>query len=124
MMFSAVSSSGPLVKGGKLRALATTGKRRTAGFADVPTIAESAPAPQFEVYEWNGLFAPRGTPEAIVTRLEAEMKAIVAEPAVRQRLADLGAEPVGSSAREFADFLRIETAKWAAVIKGAGIKAD
>jgi tripartite-type tricarboxylate transporter receptor subunit TctC len=124
MMFSAVSSSGPLVKAGKLRALATTGKRRTAGFADVPTVAEAANAPRFEVYEWNGLFAPKGTPQPIVNRLEAEMKAIVAQPAVRQRLADLGAEPVGSSAPEFADFLRNETAKWAAVIKGAGIKAD
>ena len=123
MMFSAVSSSGPLVKGGKLRALATTGDKPTAGFADLPTVAASG-VPKFEVYEWNGLFAPKGTPPAIVERLEKEVREVVKQPDVQQKLSDLGAEPVGSSAADFAAFLKSETAKWAKVIKDANIKAD
>ena len=123
MMFSAVSSSGPLVKGGKLRALATTGDKPTAGFADLPTVAASG-VPKFEVYEWNGLFAPKGTPPAIVERLEKEVREVVKQPDVQQKLSDLGAEPVGSSAADFAAFLKSETAKWGKVIKDANIKAD
>ena len=123
MMFSAVSSSGPLVKGGKLRALATTGNKPTAGFADLPTVAASGVA-KFEVYEWNGLFAPKGTPPAIVERLEKEVREVVKQPDVQQKLSDLGAEPVGSSAADFAAFLKSEAAKWSKVIKDANIKAD
>ena len=123
MMFSAVSASGPHVKGGKLRALATTGGKPTAGFTELPTVAASG-VPGFEVYEWNGLFAPKGTPAAVVERLEKEVRAVVAQPDVRQRLAELGAEPVGSSSGEFAAFLASETAKWAKVIKDAKIKAE
>ena len=123
MMFSAVSASGPLVKGGKLRALATTGNKPTAGFADLPTVAASG-VPGFEVYEWNGLFAPKGTPPAIVERLEREVREVVKQPEVQQKLSDLGAEPVGSGAADFAAFLKSETAKWSKVIKDANIKAD
>ena len=123
MMFSAVSASGPFVKGGKLRALATTGSKPTPGFADLPTVAASA-VPGFEVYEWNGLFAPKGTPVAIVQRLQKEVQEIVAQPDVQKRLTDLGAEPVGSTSTEFANFLASETAKWSKVIKDANIKAD
>lgn len=123
MMFSAVSASGPLVKGGKLRALATTGNKPTAGFPQLSTLASSG-VPGFEVYEWNGLFAPKGTPAPIVEQLETEVRAVVAQPEVQQKLADLGAEPVGSSAGEFAAFLKSETAKWGKVIKDANIRAD
>ena len=123
MMFSAVSASGPQVKGGKLRALATTGSKPTAGFTELPTVAASG-VPNFEVYEWNGLLAPKGTPAAVVQRLEKEVQAVVAQPDVRQRLADLGAEPVGSSASEFKAFLASETAKWSKVIKDANLKLD
>lgn len=123
MMFSAVSSSGPLVKGGKLRALATTGSKPTSGFTELPTVA-AAGVPNFEVYEWNGLFAPKGTPEAVVQRLQKEVKEIVAQPDVQQRLTELGAEPVGSTSAEFAAFLKSETSKWSKVIKDANIKAD
>jgi tripartite-type tricarboxylate transporter receptor subunit TctC len=123
MMFSAVSASGPLVKGGKLRALATTGNKSTAGFAELPTVAASG-VPRFEVYEWNGLFAPKGTPEAVVMRLQKEVQEIVAQADVQQRLTELGAEPVGSTSAEFANFLKSETSKWSKVIKDANIKAD
>jgi tripartite-type tricarboxylate transporter receptor subunit TctC len=123
MMFSAVSASGPHVKGGRLRALATTGVKPTAGFTELPTVAASG-VPGFEVYEWNGLFAPKGTPAAVVERLEKEVRAIVAQPDVQQRLAELGAEPVGSSAADFAAFLKSETAKWSKVIKDGNIRAE
>ena len=123
MMFSAVSASGPHVKGGKLRALASTGSKPTAGFTELPTVAASG-MPNFEVYEWNGLFAPKGTPAAVVERLEKETRAIVEQPDVRKRLEELGAEPVGSSSAEFAAFLASETEKWSKVIKDAHISAD
>jgi tripartite-type tricarboxylate transporter receptor subunit TctC len=93
------------------------------GFAELPTVAASG-VPGFEVYEWNGLFAPKGTPAAVIERLEREVRAIVAQPDVRRKLADMGAEPVGSSSAEFSAFLRSETAKWSKVIKDANIKAD
>ena len=123
MMFSAVSASGPHVKGGKLRALATTGSKATVGFAELPTVAGSG-VPKFEVYEWNGMFAPKGTPAAVVQRLEKEIRDVMAQPDVQQRLSDLGAEPVGSTSAEFSAFLASETAKWSKVIKDANIKAD
>lgn len=123
MMFSAASASGPHVKSGKLRALATTGGTRSAGFQDLPTVAESG-LPGFSVYEWNGLFARSGTPTLILQKLESEVRQIMAQPDVRQRFADLGAEVVGSSAEELGEFVRTETAKWAKVIREANIQAD
>ena len=123
MMFSAASASGQHVKAGKLRALATAGTTRAAAFAELPTIAESG-VPEFSAYEWNGLFAKSGTPAPILQKLEAEMRQILMLPEVRQRFADLGAEPVGSTAAELGEFVRGETAKWARVIKEANIRID
>lgn len=123
MMFSAASASGPHVKSGKLRALASTGTKRSPAFPDLPTIAESG-APDFSAYEWNGLFVRAGTPQPIVDKLEAEVRAIVALPEVRQRLTDLGAEPVGSTSSEFKAFVQGETTKWAKVIKEGNIHTD
>lgn len=123
MMFSVVTASYPLVKAGRLRALAVTGERRSAGLPDLPTVAESG-LPGYSVYEWNGVFAPAGTPKPVIERLETEIRAALALPAVRERLAEMGAQPVGSTAREFGEFVRSETQRWAQVIKASGIKAD
>lgn len=123
MMFSATAASAPFVKSGKLRALAITAPERVEGWADLPTVAQSG-LPGFQVYEWNGLFAPAGTPAAVLTRLETETRAIVATEATRKRFAELGVQPVGSSSAEFADFLKSESTRWAALIRSAGIKAD
>lgn len=123
LMFSATTASGPFVKGGKLRALAITSARRVPGWEKVPTVAESG-LPDFQVNEWNGLFAPAATPKPIVDRLEAETRAIVASPAMQQRFADLGVQGVGSSAQEFKAFVQSETAKWAGVIRKSGIQID
>ena len=80
--------------------------------------------PGFSAYEWNGIWAPAATPPDIVKRMEAELREALKSPVVRQRLADLGALPAGGGAKEFADFVNAETAKWAGVIKTSNIKLD
>lgn len=122
-MFSATTASGPFVKGGKLRALAVSSARRAEGWDAVPTVAEAG-LPGFQVSEWNGLFAPAGTPRAVLERLEAETRAIVASPEMKKRFADMGVQGVGSRTTEFAGFLKAETAKWAQVIRTSGIHMD
>ena len=123
LMFSATTASGPFVKSGKLRALAISSPRRVEGWESVPTVAESG-VPGFQVSEWNGLFAPAGTPRPVLERLEAEARAIVASPEMKKRFAELGVQGVGSSAQEFSAFLKAETTKWAEVIRTSGIRMD
>jgi tripartite-type tricarboxylate transporter receptor subunit TctC len=123
LMFSATTASGPFVKSGKLRALAISSAQRTPGWEQVPTVTESG-VPGFQVNEWNGLFAPAGTPQPILQRLETETRAIVAGPEMKKRFAELGVQGVGSSAQEFKSFVQSETAKWAAVIRASGIRMD
>ena len=123
LMFSATSASGSFVKGGKLKAIAITSAKRVDTWPQTPTVAESA-VPGFEVSEWNGLFAPANTPRAVVERLEAETRAVVASPAVAKRFAEAGVQGVGSSSQDFAAFVKSETAKWAKVIKAGNIKSD
>ena len=123
VMFSATTASGPFVKSGKLRALAITSARRSEGWEQVPTVAESG-VPGFQVNEWNGLFAPAGTPQPVLQRLETETRAIVASPEMKKRFAELGVQGVGSSAQEFAAFVNAETAQWARVIRTSGIRID
>lgn len=123
VMFSATTASGPFVKSGKLRALAISSPRRVEGWESVPTVAESG-VPGFQVSEWNGLFAPAGTPRPVLERLEAETRAIVASPEMKKRFAELGVQGVGSSAQEFSSFLKAETTKWAEVIRTSGIRMD
>ena len=123
LMFSAVSASGPFVRGGKLRALAVTSDRRIDGWPDLPTVAESG-LPGYKVNEWNGLLAPAGTPRPVLDRLEAATRAAVASPELRRRFAELGVQPVGSTAGQFGDFLRSESAKWTQVIRTSGIRID
>jgi tripartite-type tricarboxylate transporter receptor subunit TctC len=123
LMFSATTASAAFVKGGNLKALGITSAKRLDGWPQVPTIAEGG-VKGFEVNEWNGLFAPAGTPPAILDRLEAESRAAVAAPAVAARFAELGVQGVGSSSKDFASFVKTETAKWARVIKAGNIKAD
>ena len=123
VMFSATTASGPFVKSGKLRPLAISSPRRVEGWESVPTVAESG-VPGFQVSEWNGLFAPAGTPRPVLERLEAETRAIVTSPEMKKRFAELGVQGVGSSAQEFSSFLKAETTKWAEVIRTSGIRMD
>lgn len=123
LMFSAVSASLPLVKAGKLRALAVTSSTRVASLPEVPTLAESG-CPGFVAQEWNGLWAPAKTPPEILARLETEVRAALASPDLQQRLTAQGVQVVGSSRADFGRFLQAESRQWAQVIRSAGITLD
>ena len=112
-----------LVKSGKVRGLAVTSNKRVGALPDVPTVAESG-FPGFEDYTWVGLFFPAGTPGAIVERANASVNAILATQDTKDRLAALGFEPVGGSARDFSRYLTEEIKKWAKVIKETGTPVE
>jgi tripartite-type tricarboxylate transporter receptor subunit TctC len=122
-MFSTVAASSPLIASGKLRGLAISSPKRSPNLPDVPTVAESV-IPGFEVFEWNGLFVPAGTPDAVTNRLHAALVDVLHEDEVKKRIADLGAQPVGSTPAQFADYLKKEDAKWSDVVRKGNIKAD
>ena len=111
------------IKAGKLRALATTGHRRAAQLPDVPTLAEAGVS-GYSAYVWMGLLAPRGTPPAIIERLQRELVASLAAPEVKQYFAETGMEAVGSSPAEFDAFFREERDRWALIVKQTGAKVD
>lgn len=121
--FATIPSVLPYVRAGKLRAVAVTTSRRSPAAPDVPTIAESG-VPGYDHGPWNGMLAPAKTPKAVIARLNAEVARIVHMPEAKAVLVHEGAEPVGNTPEEFAAIIRTETAKWAKVIKAAGIKAD
>jgi len=123
MTFDNITTAWPLAKAGKLRALAVTTATRSAIAPEVPTLAESG-LPGFEVGSWQGVFAPAGTPPAIVRRLNVEIVKILNLPDVKERLVGLGAEPVGNSSEEFSAMVRGEVVKWADVVKKSGAKVD
>jgi tripartite-type tricarboxylate transporter receptor subunit TctC len=123
LMFDNLASATPLIKSGKLRALAVTTLRRTPFFPELPTISESG-LPGFDLSTWFGVFVPAGTPPDIVARLNAELVRILKTPEMRERLASLGAEPVGNSPAEFLAYIRSEIPKYAKVIRESGAKVD
>jgi len=115
-----------LIRSGQLRAVAVTSPQRSPALPDVPTVAESG-IPGLAGYAataWFGLQVPRGTPAAIIDRLNAETNAICAEPATRERVESVGARTRGGSAAAFAAFIAEESKTWAAVIKRAGAQVD
>jgi len=113
----------PHVKAGKMRALAVTSASRSPMLPDLPTVAESG-LPGFDVTSWYGIFAPRATPKPAVSRLHAEVVAIVTSADVSQRLASLGAEPYTPTLDEFARHVREEIAKWGKVVQESGARVD
>src|SRR5262245_27423843 len=123
LMFDSLPSSISHVKSGKLRAIAVTTAKRSSALPSVPTIAESG-VPGFDISTWYGIWAPAGTPKEIVGKLSGEIAKIVKVPDVRERLAGLGAEPVGNSPDEFAAYCRSELAKWAKIVKASGATVD
>lgn len=122
-MFGTVSATAPLVQGGKLRALATSSPQRSSMLPAVPTIAESA-IPAYEVFEWNGIFLPSATPDAVVTRLSQAVMEVMKEDEVRKRFTDLGVQPIGSTPAQFVDYLKKEDTRWADVIRKGHITLD
>ncbi|WP_280190969.1 tripartite tricarboxylate transporter substrate binding protein [Delftia sp. PS-11] len=122
-MFGTMAATYPLVTGGKLRALAIAAPERSARLPDVPTVSETV-IPGYEAYEWNGVFLPAGTPEPVAQQLREALVEALKEPEVRQRLSDLGAQPVGSTPADFATFLKKEDAKWGEVVRKGAITLD
>jgi tripartite-type tricarboxylate transporter receptor subunit TctC len=123
MLINSPTSTIPLVRSDKLRAIATTGAKRPAALADIPTIAESG-YPGFELYEWYALFLPAGTPPEIVKRLHAEVMKVMASPAMVQRIADIGAESSTDTPEQFAKFVEKEDAVWSKIIKEIGVRPE
>ncbi|MDU0342725.1 Bug family tripartite tricarboxylate transporter substrate binding protein [Bosea rubneri] len=113
----------PMAREGTLRALAVTGAKRSAAMPDVPTVAEAG-VPGYEFVSWHGVFVPAGTPPAVVERLNAELNKIVADPAVRERMAALNIELVGGTSAAFGDFIKAESGKIAELVRISGAKAN
>jgi tripartite-type tricarboxylate transporter receptor subunit TctC len=111
------------IKAGRLRALAVTGAARSPQLPDVPTVMESG-VPGYEAYVWMGLLAPKGTPPAIVERLNREVAAVLGEDAVKRYMANAGIEIVGSTSADFGTFYRAERDLWAKVIHDTGAHVD
>src|SRR5688572_14433970 len=107
----------------KVRAIAVTTPRRSLSFPDVPTVAESGVA-GYEVTSWNGMLAPAGTPPDIIRRLNSEYNKIISDPEMRKRMIVNGYEPVGGPPEKFGQHIRAELAKWAPVVKRAGVRVD
>jgi tripartite-type tricarboxylate transporter receptor subunit TctC len=123
MMFENVAVMTPHVRKGALRALAVSSAKRTPLLPDVPTVSETGMGLEgFEVLGWFGLYAPAGTPADIVRRLNAEVNALIAQPAMVQHFAELGAEPLGGPPEALSAFLKVEQDKWGRVIRDLGIK--
>lgn len=121
--FDIPSSALPYIQSGKLRALAVTTAGRSSVLPEVPTVAELA-LPGFEVTGWFGILAPAGTPPAVVERLNKEVDAALAQPALQQRLKGLGVETAGGSPADFAKLIASETARYGEAIRRLGLRPD
>jgi len=113
----------PMIKAGKIRPLATSGAKRAAALPDLPTIAEAG-LPGYEVNVWYGLFAPRGTPRAIVAKLAQDVAAVMQAPENRERWTTLGVDPEGTTPEQFAAYFRADIEKWRKVVQAAKLVSD
>jgi tripartite-type tricarboxylate transporter receptor subunit TctC len=111
------------IKSGQLRALAVTADKRLAAIPDVPTAAEAG-LKGFESAAWFGFLAPRGTPKAAIDRLNKEVIAAIADPAVRARFTDFGAEPITSTPEELGKYVSAEVVRWKEIVTKGGITLE
>jgi len=123
MMFDAITTMAPNVQAGRVRALATTGRARSAVLPNVPTVDEAG-VPGYEAVIWLGIMAPTGTPKAVVDRLNGEVRKVLTRTDIKETWKKQGAETMDMSPEKFDEFLRGDIAKWAKVVKDAGIKVD
>ena len=123
LMFADAPTALTQIRAGKVRALGVASALRSALLPDLPSIAESG-LPEYEAYSWAGVLAPAGTPREIVTKISVDLQRVMAQPDVKQRLNDAGAEANPTSPERFGQMLRGEIEKWAKVVKAADIKID
>ncbi len=123
LMLDAITTMAPIAKAGKVRALGTTGLKRSTVMPDVPTISEAG-VKGYETTIWIGIMAPAGTPRAVAERLNAEITKVVNRPDVKKTWNEQGAEPMTMNVPEFEKYLHADIAKWAKVVKISGAKAD
>jgi tripartite-type tricarboxylate transporter receptor subunit TctC len=119
-VFANASGAFGLIKGGKVKAIAHTGKGRLQSLPDIPPMSDTLPG--FEGYDWNGVFVPHGTPAAIVNKLNAALNATIASPQVAARFAELNIESRQNSPQEFGAYIEDQMALWSRVVKEANIK--
>jgi len=122
VLFTAVPTALSQVRAGKLRAIAVTGAKRAEVMKELPTVAETLAG--FESSQWWGMFAPPQTPAEIIDRLNAEVTKILADPELRARFANEGAEPVGGSPKDMAAYLKADVEKWGKVVRDAKISPE
>ncbi|MBI3917180.1 MAG: tripartite tricarboxylate transporter substrate binding protein [Betaproteobacteria bacterium] len=123
LTFGSLISMLPYVRGGRLRALAVTGAKRSIALPSLPTVSEAG-LRGYEVNNWYGMFAPAATPQNIIAKLNAAIVRVMHLPEVRERLLNLGVEPVGNLPRELAAYMKTEIAKWTQLIKSSGARKN
>jgi tripartite-type tricarboxylate transporter receptor subunit TctC len=122
-MFDAVPTMADFIRTGKVKAIATTGKTRSAVLPDVPTVSEAG-VPGYEAVIWLGLMAPKGTPPEIVKRLNDEVTKMASDPKVVEAWAKQGATPMKMSPAQFSKYVADDITKWARIVKISGAKVD
>ena len=122
-MFATIPSVMPHIQAGKLRPIAVSSAQRSRSMPEVPTIAEKG-FPGFEAGSWFGFFAPKGTPEAVIGALNKAVNDVIAMPAIEQQMIREGADPVGGSPAQFAQFVQREHEKWKVIVMASGARAE
>src|SRR5207344_1847308 len=123
LMFDNMSSILPHVKAGRVRGIAVTSLNRSPAIPELPTVSDSG-VPGFEVVPWGGMIVPVGVPKSIVARLNTEINKAIASPIFKEKMRSIGYELVGGTPEQFTAHVRKENAKWAEVVKRAGVKVD
>jgi tripartite-type tricarboxylate transporter receptor subunit TctC len=124
VMFDNLPSALPHIKSGRLKALAVTSRTPSGALPGVPTVEEAGNLRGFDASSWFGLFAPAGTPRAVVDKVQSDVAKVLAMPEIRERFLSQGAEPGGNTPDEFAAFIKAEADKWARVVKVSNAKVD
>jgi tripartite-type tricarboxylate transporter receptor subunit TctC len=123
LMMANLTTAQPHIRAGRLRGIGIGTKSRSPLFPELPTLSESG-VPGYEANNWNGIVVPAGPPRAVIDRLHREISEALKDPAIAQRMAGAGLDPIGDTPQQFAHYLKAEAAKWGALVKSAGIKAE